>query len=235
LQLFSNSQKQYLLKEVNMKIVRIFLLIVGNALALLLALLALETTPTNFLGWFLFAIAIAYGAGGVIYLWRNRDVEGAARSESGNRSFWWIIPGFIVIFFAPPLEFLFLNPLLPHSIGLELAGLVIILFGLILRVWTRITIDGMYSGYLRIRVGHTLVTDGPYHRLRHPGYTGFVLMALGLCVGYASLIGLAGILLVLLPGLAYRMKVEERLLVEQFGDEYRAYARRSHKLIPGIW
>ena len=39
--------------------VQIFLLIVGNALAILLALLALETTPTNFLGWFLLAIAIA--------------------------------------------------------------------------------------------------------------------------------------------------------------------------------
>jgi len=38
-----------------------------------------------------------------------------------------------------------------------------------------------------------------------------------------------------LLGLADRMQVEERLLTEQFGDEYRAYARRSKKLIPGIW
>jgi protein-S-isoprenylcysteine O-methyltransferase Ste14 len=38
-----------------------------------------------------------------------------------------------------------------------------------------------------------------------------------------------------LLGLAYRMKIEERLLTEQFGDEYRAYAGRSKKLIPGIW
>jgi protein-S-isoprenylcysteine O-methyltransferase Ste14 len=60
-------------------------------------------------------------------------------------------------------------------------------------------------------------------------------MALGLCIGYSSLIGLAAIPVLLLPGLAYRMNVEERLLKEQFGDEYRAYARGSKKIIPGVW
>jgi protein-S-isoprenylcysteine O-methyltransferase Ste14 len=216
-------------------VVRIFLLIVGNALAILLALLALETTLTNFLGWFLLAISIAYGAGGVIYLWRSRDEEGARRTESGNRSFWLIIPGFVAIFFAPPLEFLFLSAFLPRNLGMELAGLVIILFGLAIRIWTRMTIDGMYSGYLRVKVGHMLVTDGPYRLVRHPGYTGFVIMTLGLCIGYSSLIGLIAILMLLLPGLAYRMVVEEKLLLAQFGGEYRAYIQKTRRLIPFIW
>jgi protein-S-isoprenylcysteine O-methyltransferase Ste14 len=163
--------------------IRIFLLIIGNALALLLALLALETTPTNFLGWFLFAIGIAYGAGGVIYLWRNRNDDETTRSETGNRSFWWILPGFLVIFFAPPLEFLHLSAWLPRGIVMELAGLLIILFGLALRIWTRLNIGGMYSGYLRVKVGHVLVVEGPYRFIRHPGYTGFVLMAFGLALG----------------------------------------------------
>ena len=170
-----------------------------------------------------------------MYLWRNRDEEETQRTETGNRSFWWIIPGFVAIFFAPPFEFLFLSPHLPRNLGMELAGLVIILFGLVVRVWTRLTIGRMYSGYLRVKVGHILITDGPYRLVRHPGYTGFVIMALGLCIGYSSLIGLAAIPLLLLPGLAYRMRVEERLLTEQFGDDYRTYIRRSKKLIPGIW
>jgi protein-S-isoprenylcysteine O-methyltransferase Ste14 len=217
-----------------MKSIRVFLLIAGNALALLLALLALETTPTNFLGWFLLAISIAYGAGGVIYFWRTRDAEDATRAESGSRSFWWIVPGFIAVFFAPPLEFLFL-PILPHTLGLEITGLIFILLGLSVRVWTRLTIGGMYSGYLRVKVGHILVTEGPYRTIRHPGYAGFVLMALGLAIGYCSVIGLAAIPVLLLPGLAYRMRVEERLLTDRFGEEYRAYAHRTKKLIPGIW
>jgi protein-S-isoprenylcysteine O-methyltransferase Ste14 len=215
--------------------IRIFLLIVGNALALLLALLALETTPTNFLGWFLFAMGIAYGAGGVIYLWRSQNNEDSARSEAGNRSFWWILPGFLAVFFGPPLEFLYLPAWLPRGMGMELAGLVILLLGLLLRIWTRLTIGGMYSGYVKIRVHHILVTDGPYHFIRHPGYAGFVLMALGLAIGYSSWIGLAAIPLLLLPGLAYRMGVEERLLAGRFGEEYREYARKTRALIPGIW
>ena len=215
--------------------IRIFLLVIGNALALLLALLALETTPTNFLGWFLFAIGIAYGAGGVIYLWRNQNIEDSVRAETGNRSFWWILPGFLAIFFAPPLEFLYLPTWLPRGTNMELAGLVIILLGLLLRVWTRLTIGTMYSGYLRVKVGHVLVTDGPYRFVRHPGYSGFVLMALGLCIGYSSLIGLIAIPILLIPGLSFRMKVEERMLSEEFRDDYWAYARRAKKLIPGIW
>ena len=216
-------------------VIRIFLLVIGNALALILALLGLETTPTNFLGWFTMAVSIAYGAGGVIYFWLSRDKETVLLSEQGNRSFWWILPGLVAIFFAPPAEFLFLNPILPRGIGMELAGLLLLLLGLCVRVWTRMFLRGQHSGYLRVKVGHLLVTDGPYRFIRHPGYTGFLLMALGLCIGYSSLIGLIAIPVLLLPGLAYRMRVEERLLVRQFGDEYRDYARNSKKLIPGIW
>jgi protein-S-isoprenylcysteine O-methyltransferase Ste14 len=60
-------------------------------------------------------------------------------------------------------------------------------------------------------------------------------MTLGVVLGYSSVIGMAGIVLFLLPGLAYRMNVEERLLAEQFGEEYSDYVRRSKRLIPGIW
>jgi protein-S-isoprenylcysteine O-methyltransferase Ste14 len=215
--------------------IRIFFLVVGNALALLLALLALETTPTNFLGWFLFAIGIAYGAGGVIYLWRNQDSEDSAQNEASNRSFWWILPGFVAVFFGPPLEFLHLPVSLPRGIGMELTGLLVILLGLMMRAWTRLSIGGMYTGYVKIQVHHVLVTDGPYHIVRHPGYAGFVLMALGLAIGYSSWIGLAAIPLLLLPGLSYRMRVEERLLIKRFGEEYREYANKTRALIPGIW
>jgi protein-S-isoprenylcysteine O-methyltransferase Ste14 len=216
------------------RIVRVFLLIFGNALAILLGCLSLLTTQTNFLGWFLLCVSIGYGAGGVFYLWRHRD-DGGVRSEAGNRSFWWILPGFLVIFFAPPLEYLYGPQVLPRIIGMELAGLLIILLGLGIRIWTRLTLGWMYSGYLRVKVGQTLVKEGPFRLVRHPGYTGFFIMALGLTIGYSSLMGLIAIPLLLLPGLAYRMKVEEKLLSDEFGDEYRQYASQTKRLLPGLW
>ena len=62
-----------------------------------------------------------------------------------------------------------------------------------------------------------------------------MILALGIAIGYSSLIGLVSVLFLLLPGLAYRIKVEEKLLLEQFGEEYSAYQLRTRKLIPGIW
>jgi protein-S-isoprenylcysteine O-methyltransferase Ste14 len=219
----------------NNTVVRIFLLVVGNALAIILGCLSLLTTKTNFLGWILLFVSIGYGAGGVFYLWRYRDENDVTHSEVGNLSFWWIVPGFLMVFFAPPLEYLYAPQILPHGISMELTGLLVILLGLSLRVWTRLTIGGLYSGYLHVRVGHLLVKDGPYRFVRHPGYTGFIIMALGLAIGFSSLIGLLAIPILLIPGLAYRMGAEEKLLAEHFGDEYRQYASKTDRLIPGLW
>jgi protein-S-isoprenylcysteine O-methyltransferase Ste14 len=220
----------------------IFLMFLAPALAILLALLGLETLGGNMLGWFLLAFGIAYPAGGVIYyfirrepFWKSIGGGPSIQEEKGDRSFWLILPGFLVIFFAPPLEWMYLPDLLPRTTGMQVAGLGLILAAVALRIWARAHIRGLYSGHVEVQAGHRLVQSGPYRLVRHPGYTGFLLMALGLTIGYSSWIALAAIPLLLLPGLAYRMRVEERLLAEQFRDDYWAYARRSKKLIPWIW
>jgi protein-S-isoprenylcysteine O-methyltransferase Ste14 len=60
-------------------------------------------------------------------------------------------------------------------------------------------------------------------------------MGLGLAAGYTSIIAGLAVPLLLLPGLVYRMRVEERFLVEQFGNDYTTYADRTRRLIPGVW
>ena len=219
-----------------------FLMIVAPAMAICLALLGLETLRNNILGWFLLVTGVAYPAGGVIYyfirrepFWKSAGGGGAAREEKGDRSFWAILPGFLAVFFAPPLEWMYLPAVLPRALGMQIAGLVLILAAVGLRVWARAHIRGLYSGHVEVQADHRLVQSGPYRFVRHPGYTGFVLMALGVAVGYASWIGLAAVPILLLPALAYRMRIEENLLIEQFGDAYRDYVRKTKALIPGIW
>jgi protein-S-isoprenylcysteine O-methyltransferase Ste14 len=130
---------------------------------------------------------------------------------------------------------MYLPAVFPRALGMQIAGLMLILAAVALRMWVRAYIRGLYSGHVEVQAGHRLVQSGPYRFVRHPGYTGFLLMTLGVAISYSSWIGLAAIPLLLLPGLAYRMRVEERLLTGQFGEEYRVYVRRSKKLIPGIW
>jgi len=219
-----------------------FLMVVAPALSLCLALLGLETLGGNTLGWFLLLLGIAYPAGAVIFyfirhepFWKSSGSGEPVREEMGDRSFWLILPGFLAIFFAPPLEWMYLPAVLPRLPWMQIAGLVLILSALALRVWTRAHLRGLYSGHVEVLAGHRLVQSGPYRIVRHPGYTGFLLLTLGVAIGYSSLIGLASIPVLLLPGLAYRMKVEERLLTEQFGEDYRTYIGKSKKLIPWVW
>lgn len=224
------------------KLVVFFLMIIAPAFSIFLSLLGLETLEKNFLGWFLLIFGIAFPAGGVIYyfirrepFWQSANGGKAAREEKGDRSFWLILPGFLVTIFAPPLEWMYLPGILPRALWMQIAGLALILAAMALRIWARAHIRGLYSGHVEVQADHHLVQTGPYRFVRHPGYTGFLLMALGLCLGYASLIGLCAIPVLLLPGLAYRMRVEERLLIEKFGAEYQAYIDRTRRLIPFVW
>ncbi len=212
-----------------------FLLLASPVLALILACLGIETLRSNLLGWFLALIGLGYMTGGVVYAWRSRKSMSAIREERGDRSFWLILPGFLVIFFGAPLEFLLGPKILPRGIGMQLAGIGLIVAAVVLRIWVRLAIRGLYSGHVQIQADHRLVQEGPYRYVRHPGYSGFMLMGLGIAVGYSSLIGLGAVPVLLVPGLYYRMKVEENLLEQQFGDEYRQYASQTGRVIPKIW
>ncbi len=219
--------------------IRLFLLIPGNILALGLVFLGAQTRAANLLGWFLLLFGVLYLAGSMIFfLPKNAPLVAraglAAREEAGDRSFWLIVPGFLAVFFASPLEYLYLGGDARAGIYLQAIGLFLIALGLAVRIWTRQTLKGQYTGHVQITAGSGLQTGGPYRYVRHPGYTGYLLMCLGIAAGFGSLLGAAGIFLILLPGLYYRMGVEEKLLAEHFGEAYRAYARRTKRLLPGI-
>jgi protein-S-isoprenylcysteine O-methyltransferase Ste14 len=220
----------------------LFLLLVAPVLSICLALLGLETSGRNILGWFLLMFGVAYPAGGVIYyfirrepFWKSAGKGITKNEEKGDRSFWAILPGFLIIFFAPPLEEMYLQAVLPRNLWMQIAGIVLILVGIMLHVWVRAHLRGLYSGHVEVQTGHTLVQSGPYRWIRHPGYAGFLLMAIGLALGFSSLIGLAAVPCLLLPGLIYRMKIEETLLTEQFGEQFRMYALKTRRIIPFVW
>ncbi|MCX6072026.1 MAG: isoprenylcysteine carboxylmethyltransferase family protein [Chloroflexi bacterium] len=224
------------------RIVLFFLLVVASALAICLALLGLETLRTNLLGWILLCLGTAYPAGILIdhhaHQERYHGTVGRGRSsaeERGDLSFWLILPGFLTAFFAPPLEWMNLAPMLPRTTAWQIVGVVLFLAGVALVVWARWSLRGSYTTHLAVQGGQPLVDGGPCRIVRHPGYSGLLLMALGMVIGYSSAIGMAAVPILLFPGLAYRIQVEERLLAAKFGEAYTAYARRTRRLIPGLW
>jgi protein-S-isoprenylcysteine O-methyltransferase Ste14 len=217
---------------------RIFLWIGASLLALLLTCLGVETLSVNLTGWFLVITGLAYLIsilGGVMTRRQAQTQDTISRQEIGDRSFWLILPGFLAAFLGSPLEMLYMPAILPRYIAMQWGGIILLVMGTALLIWAGKTLRRQFTGHVQVTTKQRLVREGPYHYLRHPGYAGYVLIALGLGIGYSSLVGLIAIPLMLLPGLAYRMRVEEKHLIDHFGDEYRSYMRTTSRLIPGVW
>lgn len=92
-----------------------------------------------------------------------------------------------------------------------------------------------WSITLEIRDQHQLICSGPYAFVRHPMYTSFLLMGLGQAlllsnwvVGLAGLIGFAVLFFL-------RVDKEERMMLEIFGAQYRAYMDRTKRIIPYLY
>ena len=220
----------------------LFLMGAVPALAICLSLLGLETLHTNLLGWFLFLTGIVYAAGTVIVahirkerFWESSRSDDTVREEPGDRSFWFITLGMMTAFYLSPLEYLYFDAFLPGAAWMESCCVGLVVFGCVLFVLARRALGVNYSGHVSVKKGQELVQIGPYRVIRHPAYAGYLLIALGLALGYASLAGLVSILLVLLPAVVYRIHLEDRLLAEYFGAQFVEYARKTKRLIPGIW
>ena len=88
-----------------------------------------------------------------------------------------------------------------------------------------------------IRTGEDqpVVDRGPYRVLRHPSYTGLLLMFAGVGLMVGNWLSVAGAVVVVLVALIHRIRIEERALTAALGDRYRAFAASRARLIPYVW
>ena len=115
------------------------------------------------------------------------------------------------------------------------AGFVVIWIGTAVRVWAVRALGRSFSTFVQVAEGQSVVTSGPYRWVRHPSYTGLLLI----CTGFGIAIGnwLSILICAVLPllGLLPRIAVEEAELVRVMGDHYRQYQKTSHRLVPGLF
>jgi len=97
--------------------------------------------------------------------------------------------------------------------------------------WVQHTLGKHWTVSLELQEDHKLVTSGPYRWVRHPMYTVHIVYFFTWVLVSANLLLLINYLLTTVLIFA-RIPKEEKMLLEQFGDEYRAYMKRTGRLLP---
>ena len=123
----------------------------------------------------------------------------------------------------------------PLRAGPLVAGIVCFAAGLWLFFRSHADLGTNWSITLEVRDQHQLITQGVYRRIRHPMYTAFFLYSIGQALVIPNWVVGPSYLVPFTILFACRVASEERMMVEQFGDEYTAYVTRSKRLVPGIW
>jgi protein-S-isoprenylcysteine O-methyltransferase Ste14 len=113
-------------------------------------------------------------------------------------------------------------------------GVVLLYAGIALRLYAMAMLGAFFTTTVAVAPGQTVIERGPYRRIRHPSYTGLLLILLGFSLGLANWLSLLVIMGSALTGLAHRIRVEEEALQEQLGQRYREYMRSTKRLIPFV-
>jgi len=141
------------------------------------------------------------------------------------------IPVLVVV---PSWEYTHLNGPIPRDGPLALVGLVLFASGIIVLASAMRALGRLYTSYLGIQPEHQLVTTGPYKYIRHPGYLGEIMSMFSVGLSLSSIVGLA-LGVVSLGLVLVRIRYEEEMLIENFGNEYRSYMKKTKRLIPLIY
>lgn len=176
-----------------------------------------------FWGWALFELAVN------LRTWR----AGTINRDRASR---YLIIGGMLVAFALALAATRLHrfDILPNRTLVFYGGLLLMLLGLLFRAYSIHQLGAFFVPEVAIQPEQTLIEHGPYRWIRHPSYTGIFITVTG--YGLALTNGLSLFLMLAISGplFAYRIWLEEAALVEAFGDDYRAYMRRTRRLIPFV-
>jgi protein-S-isoprenylcysteine O-methyltransferase Ste14 len=123
----------------------------------------------------------------------------------------------------------------PLRAGPLIAGVVCFVVGLWLFHRSHADLGTNWSITLQVREQHRLITHGVYRRVRHPMYTALFLYSIGQALVLPNWVAGTSYLVPFGILFAFRIRAEERMMLDEFGDEYAKYMARTHRLLPRTW
>ena len=139
----------------------------------------------------------------------------------------------LVIYLQNSVSFFSIS-LWPNSFIIEIIADVVTVVGLFIMLWARVVLGRNWSANIVLKENHSLITNGPYAYVRHPIYSGLILMVLGVTL-YVNTIILAVFFVSFFFGAYYKARKEEKILITIFPDTYSEYKLNVKTLIPFIF
>ena len=114
-------------------------------------------------------------------------------------------------------------------------GLIIFVLGFALRIWAVATLGASFRTTVETHRNQKVVRSGPYKLVRHPSYSGLIIMCLGYGIALENWLSLVIAVVLPLAAFLYRIHVEEVALASSLGSEYKEYQLQTKKLVPWLW
>jgi protein-S-isoprenylcysteine O-methyltransferase Ste14 len=113
-------------------------------------------------------------------------------------------------------------------------GILLINAGVAFRLYAIHVLGAFFTTTVAVAPEQTVIETGPYRLIRHPSYSGLLIILLGLGLDYANWLSLLVMMGCMLIGLSYRIHVEEHVLKAHLGQPYQEYMQRTKRLIPFV-
>lgn len=189
----------------------------------------------NIAPYFLPVFAITYF---LTELYRTFSLRGSGdkksdKDKSSERVLWiTIMLTLSVSGFANVIPGTHINGMFPW---LSMIALVLMASGYIIRLVAIRQLKQFFTVNVQIQSGHQLIQNGLYGFVRHPSYTGALVMFFAISLCYYNWLSIIAIMVPITMAFLYRIKVEEDALSSAFGDGYKEYSSRVKRLIPFVY
>ncbi|MHA1907978.1 MAG: methyltransferase family protein [Candidatus Thorarchaeota archaeon] len=192
---------------------------------------------TYLLLWFLYMLSRFIPSRGLPSLEQSQGERRAELRKEG----WYIIFTLIMVVYGNIIVaalYLFdpqwmMWSYLTMPLELRVLGLAFAILLVPYTYWIGSTLAHNYSYTVEIQEGQTLITTGPYKRVRHPIYASAIFFLASLVLVSDNWLFLV-VLLLTIPGLYIRIKREEEMMIREYGEEYQTYLKRTGRIFPKV-
>jgi protein-S-isoprenylcysteine O-methyltransferase Ste14 len=157
------------------------------------------------------------------------------RESPAQRLRYWVllVIAYFLLLYGRELPYPLNLRVIPRATPIAFGAAFLCVAGLAFALWARLTLGRNWSGVVALKEGHNLVERGPYRFVRHPIYTGMLIMFFATALVLSHVAGFVGVLL-MFASFWIKLDREERLMLQRFPERYAAYQLRVKRIIPFV-